>query len=73
MSIAKQRQAGVEIEITPEMIEAGLGAIAEFDSDELSTESETIVRSIFRAMMAVAPGFGSQALRDNPRVVRRCS
>ena len=39
-----------QIKITPEMVEAGLDAAADFDSDELATETTMVVRAVYEAM-----------------------
>ncbi len=49
-------EAGVEIEVTLEMIEAGIAALLEFGcrEDFEATDSSFIVREIFSAMQRVA-------------------
>ena len=49
-------QAGAEIQVTPEMIEAGIAALLEFGcrEDFEATDSSFIVREIFSAMQRVA-------------------
>jgi hypothetical protein len=45
-----------EIEITPEMIEAGADAIAErYGGLDLSPRPSVVARSVFLAMLSVAP------------------
>ncbi len=46
-------QAGAEIEITPEMIEAGVSVLCEFNTFEAS--EEYWARRVFAAMVSVAP------------------
>lgn len=55
----KPGQAGA-IEITPEMIEAGLGAMQEFYEDEFYTESESLIREVYCAMNQAASKQHSQ-------------
>lgn len=54
MSLSQERQAGVEIQITSAMVRAGVGAMLEYYSDDLQTESESVVTSVFRAMLAAS-------------------
>ena len=49
------RQAGGGIEITPEMLEAGVGELLSFFSEDLSDTPEPIVADIYRAMASLAP------------------
>lgn len=48
------RQAGAEIEVTPEMIEAGVDVALSYDSEELLENITGIVPEIYRAMCSVA-------------------
>ena len=43
-----------EIEITPEMIKAGVGATLEFYDDEILDDRERVILSVFRAMVAAS-------------------
>ena len=50
-----ERQASAEIEVTPEMIAAGVEALLEFDSDDLSyTAPELVVKEILSAAISSA-------------------
>ena len=58
MPLSERRQAGAvgEIEITPEMIEAGIQEYLSHDSDDLlHTKPERILSWIYLAMAEVAP------------------
>jgi hypothetical protein len=59
-------QSGVEIEITPEMIEAGVAALEALESD---VSRRTLVEEVFLAMAAAsqdsARKYGRTALGDN--------
>lgn len=47
-----ERQAGAEIGVTPEMIEAGVAALTSWYSDEIQGEAESVVREILQAALA---------------------
>jgi len=49
-------QAGAEIEVTPEMIEAGVGVILDYYSEELQDEAPCVVRNVYQAMFSVFSG-----------------
>ena len=49
------RQAGVEIEITPEMIEAGVEKLLGFYSDEIFDSADVVVAEAYKAMALVVP------------------
>lgn len=40
-----------EAEITPQMIEAGLGALYEYQADEVMENSTRVVRDVFSSML----------------------
>lgn len=46
-----QRQAGAEIEVTPEMVEAALSAYFEFGREEIEEQPSIVVERIVRAAM----------------------
>ncbi len=46
-------QAGVEV--TPEMISAGVAAMLEYYSDDLQDVAEHVVRDVFSAMLSASP------------------
>ncbi len=48
------------IEVTPEMIEAGCAAAADFDSEELATETAMVVLLVYEAMRRCERAPGSQ-------------
>ncbi len=41
---------GADVEITPEMIEAGVGELLTFYSDEIFDCAECVVKKVYRAM-----------------------
>ncbi len=54
-----QASKPTEIEITPEMIEAGFYVLLDYESDEV--KSHGVVERVYRAMWAVAPQSRAEA------------
>ena len=51
----EKRQAGAQVEITPEIIEAGVATMLEYYSDDLQDAAEQVVRDVFSAMISASP------------------
>ena len=52
---SKDGQASAEIEITPEMIEAGVAALGGFYTDEVENDSGRVVAKVWAAMFVARP------------------
>ena len=63
MALQEPRQAGAEIEVTEEMIEAGVAAICQLDL--LSDPFADMAEAIFRAMAAVRARPGDLVFEGN--------
>lgn len=56
MCDTNNRQAGAEIDVSPEMVEAGVGEFLSYDSRDLAdTPAREIVKGILRAALESAP------------------
>ena len=75
----RTRSSGVEIAVTPEMVDAGVRALYAYDNDPMWCSDEERVERIYRAMMKVArhseelAGLIAQGreLTDQVRALRR--
>ncbi len=52
MELSQQRQAGAtgEVDVTPEMVSAGVAAMLDYYSEDLQEEADRVVRDVFSAM-----------------------
>lgn len=51
---SEKGQASVDVEITPEMIEAGVAATLEYYSEDLFEAREQVVKGVFLAMISAS-------------------
>ena len=68
-SIKQPRQAGTEIEITPEMIEAGAEAVLEYQAEMSVYEARNISRAVLRSALAQDAAQKNQTDRLSTRPV----